>query len=203
MKLVIAGIISLVVLVNCVSAIELPIPPFGQDVADRLLEHHTIYIPVTGSVTGDFSKAYAVLQSSNVLERVDAVYKALLPKGEKCDFAIHSTSNGHYYCINTSNERSELYDICLSGSPTSNSFGRIMYVQGKRNFGMFESLLSMKVSRSEDPTSNILIYHADVYIYPHCMALRVFLKYFPGVQHSGTDYGIYIDCETNSVIQVW
>jgi len=168
---------------NCLSAVDLPSPPFGQDVADRLLENHTIYIPVTGSVTGNFATAYNVLQSSNVLDRIDAAYTAQLKEGEKSDFAIHSTTNGHYYCINNHNERSELYDICRNGGADTNYFERIMYVQGERGFGMFESLIAMRVSRPEGDASNMLTYNADVYVYPHCMALRIFLRFFPGVKH--------------------
>lgn len=182
MKAVMAGIICLAVCRICASAVDLPSPPFDQEVADRLLANHTIYIPITGCVTGDFITACEIFQSSNVLDRVDAAYRAQLPEGEKSDFAIHSTTNGHSYCINVNNERSEIYDISQRGGANSNFFERVMYVQGERNFGMFESLITMRILPAEGTAPNILTYQADVCVYPHCMALRIFLRLCPGVK---------------------
>ena len=182
MKAVLVGILYSAFCLNCSAAVDLPSPPFGQAVADRLLANHTIYISITGCVTGNFVTACHIFQSSNVLNRIDAAYKAQLPKGEKSDFTIQSTTDGHFYCININNERSELYDICSRGGANSNFFERVMYVQGERNFGMFESLLTMQILPAKGTSSNALTYKADVYVYPHCMALRVFLKIFPGVK---------------------
>jgi len=176
------GILYLAACTNCAWAVDLPSPPFDQEVADRLLVNHKIYISITGCVTGDFVTACHIFQSSNALDRIDSVYKAQLPKGEKSDFTIRSTTNGHYFCINMNNERSELYDICRRGGANSNFFERVMYVQGERSFGMFESLITMRILSAKETAPNLLTYKADVYVYPHCMALRVFLKIFPGVK---------------------
>lgn len=182
MKAVMAGLLSLAVCLSGAAAADLPSPPFGQEVEGRLVATHTIYISITGCVTGDFVTACHIFQSTNVLTRIDAAYKAQLPKGEKSDFTIQSTTNGHFYCINMSKERSELYDVCCRGGANSNYFERVMYVQGERNFGMFESLLAMRIFPAKGSAANVLTYEADVYVYPHCMALRIFLKICPGVK---------------------
>ena len=108
-----------------VIALDLPEPPFGKEIETRMIDHHTIHIAVTGCVTGQFNKAIHVLNSSNILEKIQIAYAARLPEGE---FKVEAALEGHYYYVNKHKER------------------------------------------------------ADVHVYPHCMALRIFLKYFPGVK---------------------
>jgi hypothetical protein len=182
MKTICGLILSLHICAGCVCALELPQPPFGRAIEARLMEHHTIHITVGGSVTGQFDRAIGILQSTNVLDLVQDAYAALLPDDEKPEFTVQSTTNGHYYYVNKSRERSDIYEIRRSVGAHAKLFEGVMYVQGERAFGMFESLITMRVMPGEGADASLLTYHADVHVYPHCMALRIFLRYFPGVR---------------------
>ena len=161
---------------------DLPNPPFGTEIETRMINQHTIHIPVTGCVTGQFNKAIHVLNSSNILEKIQIAYAAQLPVGEKPEFKVETASEGHYYYVNKHKERADVYELRRQSSTQTNFFVGVMYVQGERSFGMFESLITMRVSPVEGAEDNLLKYNADVHVYPHCMALRIFLKYCPGIK---------------------
>ena len=170
-------------------SLDLPKPPFDEKIESRMIDRHTIHITVSGVVTGEYGKALSILQSTNVLDRIQLAYAALLPEGVKPEFVVHSITNGHYYYVNKNKERSDIYEIRRAGGVHSNLFEGVMYVQGERSFGMFESLITMRVLPDEKAQANLLNYNADVHVYPHCMVLRIFLKCFPGVKR-------YFRCKT-------
>jgi len=163
-------------------ALNLPRPPFDEEIEERMLRNHTIHIDVSGCVTGKFDRAIEILQSSNLLERIQVAYAALLSDGEKPEFEVYSVTNAHYFYTNKYQERSDIYEIRRGVDVADGFFEGIIYVQGERGFGMFESMITMRVRRADSGDPDRLTYHADVHVYPHCMALRLFLKYVPGIK---------------------
>ncbi len=118
----------------------------------RLLKSNTLRIPVAGCITGSFERAGAILQSSNLLEKVQQAYAAQLPKGTKPEFEVKSAGAGRYYYVNKYDERCDIRELWRA-TDTNTWFRFACYVSGERNFGPFESLIYMTVQREEKATS--------------------------------------------------
>lgn len=148
----------------------------------RLREKRTLRFPVAGSVTGAFERAYAVLVSTNALERVQQAYAAQLPEGETPEFEVMLASEGRYYYVNKDAERCDIRELWRE-TDTNSWFRTAFYVTGERTFGRFESLIYMDVRRGEGPEpGEVLHYTTDVRVWPHGAVVRVFLRYMPGVE---------------------
>ncbi len=156
-----------------------------QTVADadeaRLLKNNTLRIPVAGCITGSFTRAGAILQSSNLLEKVQQAYATQLPKGTKPEFEVKSAGAGRYYYVNKYDERCDIRELWRA-TDTNTWFRCAFYVSGERNFGPFESLIYMTVQRDEKSASDVLNYTTDVHVWPHGAIVRVILRYMPGVE---------------------
>ena len=147
----------------------------------RLLNKNTLRIPVAGCITGSFARAGAMLQSSNLLEKVQQAYAAQLPKGTKPEFEVKSAGAGRYYYVNKYDERCDIRELWRA-TDTNTWFRCAFYVSGERNFGPFESLIYMTVQREEMAKTDVLNYTTDVHVWPHGAIVRVILRYMPGVE---------------------
>jgi len=147
----------------------------------RMLSLKTLRIPVDGCITGSFSKAYGVLQASNLLERVEQAYAMQLPAGQNPEFHVMSQGAGLYYYVNKDGERCDIREVWRR-TDTNAQFSCAFYVQGERAFGRFESLIVMKVAARPDKRPEVLTYEADIRVWPHGAVVRVFLRYMPGVE---------------------
>lgn len=148
----------------------------------RLREKRTLRFPVSGSITGAFERAYAVLLATNVLERVQQSYAAQLPEGEEPEFEVMPAGEGRYYYVNKDAERCDIRELWRE-TDTNSWFRPAFYVTGERTFGRFESLIYMDVQRGEgEAPGDVLHYTTDVRVWPHGAVVRVFLRYMPGVE---------------------
>lgn len=147
----------------------------------RLWAAKALRIPVEGCLTASFSKAHAVLQSSNLLEQVQQAYAAQLPVGKKPEFEVMPAGEGRYYYVNKDDERCDIRELWRS-TDTNTSFQCAFYVTGERFFGRFESLITLRVTRSSALPPETLSYVTDVRICPHSAAARVLLRHMPGIE---------------------
>jgi hypothetical protein len=163
----------------CACTLTLPPPPQAADADEfRLLSLRVLRIPVAGAITGAFDKAYAVLQTSNVLERVQQAYAANLPAGQKPEFQVMSAGPGRYYYVNKDDERCDIREIWRE-TDSNTWFRCAFHVTGERTFGTFETLLYMTVAQQ---TPEALAYDADIRVWPHGAVIRFILRCLPGVE---------------------
>ena len=147
----------------------------------RLLSLDTLRIPAEGCITGSFAKANQVLLSTNMLERLQEAYAALLPSGEVPEFKVVSAGEGRYFYVNKEGERCDIRELWRCTD--TNTFLRCsFYVAGVRFFGRFESLITVTVMRLPSAPTEVLRYQADVRVWPHGAVVRVFLRHMPGVE---------------------
>ncbi len=147
----------------------------------NLLARRTLDIPVAGCITGSFARACAVLQASNLLERIQRAYAAQLPPGERPEFEVRMAEPGHYFYVNKYDERCDIHE--LRRETDSNTWMRVAFhVAGERNFGHFESLIYLTVARDPRDPDEVLAYDTDVRVWPHGAVVRLFLRYMPGVE---------------------
>lgn len=147
----------------------------------RLLKKNTLRIPVIGCITGSFERAGVMLQSSNLLERVQQAYAAQLPKGVQPEFEVKSAGEGRYYYVNRYAERCDIRELWRA-TDTNTWFCCAFYVKGERNFGPFESLIYMTVQRDDKALSDVLNYTTDVRVWPQGAIVRVVLLNMPGIE---------------------
>jgi len=147
----------------------------------RLIERHTLRIPVSGCITGSFDKAYSVLLSSNLLDKVQQAYAAQLPPGKRPEFEVWSAGQGLYYYVNKDDERCDIRELWRT-TDTNTTVRCAFHVAGERTFGKFESLIYMTVSRNAEVSVEVLNYEADVRVWPHGAIVRLVLRYMPGVE---------------------
>jgi len=148
----------------------------------RLLTVKTICIPVEGCITASFINVYAILQSTNLLERIQHAYEAQLPHGEKPEFTVQAEGSGRYFYINKDNERCDIREIWRA-TDTNTTFQCGFYVKGERSFGTFESLITVHVKQSSMAPVETLWYATDIRIRPQCALVRFFLRNLPGVEY--------------------
>lgn len=164
-----------------VGAADQPVVKAPDPDEARMLSLKTLRIPVEGCITGSFSKAYGVLQDSNLLERVEHAYANQLPAGQKPEFHVMSQGAGLYYYVNKNGERCDIREVWRR-TDTNTQFCCAFYVQGERAFGRFESLIVMKVAARPAALPEMLAYEVDIRVWPHGAVVRVFLRYMPGVE---------------------
>ena len=162
------------------STMPLRVAPTDLDEV-RILEEHTINIPVEGCVTGSFEKANAVLREINLLDRVQTAYAAQLPSGQKPDFVVHSTGKGQYFYVSKDDERCDIRELWRK-TDTNTWFEAAFHVRGGRVCGSFESLVYLTVAREGTTDPEVLRYSADVRVWPHQAWARFLVHYLPGVE---------------------
>lgn len=173
--------VALFVLGAVAAAVARPCASEWSAAETNLLARRTLDIPVAGCITGSFARAYAVLQASNLLERIQKAYAAQLPPGERPEFEVRLAEPGHYFYVNRYDERCDIHE--LRRETDSNTWMRVAFhVAGERSFGRFESLIYLTVARDPRDAEKVLTYDTDVRVWPHGAVVRLFLRYMPGVE---------------------
>lgn len=175
--------VSLGLIVFVFSAVSAVATSSRGDVDEmRLLTVKTICIPVEGCITASFINVYAILQSTNLLERIQQAYEAQLPHGEKPEFTVQSEGTGRYFYVNKDNERCDIRELWRA-TDTTTTFQCSFYVKGKRSFGTFESLIQIHVKRASSVPVETLWYATDIRIRPQCALVRFFFRNLPGIEY--------------------
>ena len=147
----------------------------------RILEEHTINIPIAGCVTGSFIKANAVLREVNLLDMVQTAYASQLPSGQKPAFVVKSTGKGQYFYISKEDERCDIRELWRL-TDTNTWFQAAFHIHGGQICGAFDSLVYLTVSREGVTSPEVLNYSADVRVWPHRAWARFLVRYLPGVE---------------------
>jgi hypothetical protein len=142
--------------------------------SDALLSKHTIPVHRTGTLAIDPADACALLARTNLLELVQQQYARQLPAGQSPEFVVRSTGTNTYAYVNRHGHRSAVTEV--GRRPLADDgFAILFYMSGERDFGLFESLAYVTVSRTS--TVGHCRYEVVVHAYPHGRVRRFIARH--------------------------
>jgi len=148
---------------------DYPMPAWATShVSSAMCRGSKMHLVATGNVAVAYERAYVVLMGSNILERVAASYRRELAAGAKTNLmVIPLGTNGHYTVV-WKGEPADVRDLWRK-TDTNSFFEGGYVITGKRFFGAFETVMNIRVQRTETGQAN---FRADVLIYPHNGLIR-------------------------------
>ena len=137
-------------------------------VSSAMCEGSKMHLVATGVVAVAFERTYLVLMDTNVLERVEAAYCRELPAGAKTNLMVTPLDTNGHYTVNWKDEQADVRDV-WRGTDTNSYFEGGYVITGKRFFGSFETVMAVRVERTETGQAR---FRADVLVYPHNGLIR-------------------------------
>lgn len=156
-------------------AAELEFAVRNHSAAEKLLEKNPIHLEASGRVAVPFEDACRILEREDFLEAIQKGYAQTLPEGETPEFAVQCLPDGAYHYVNRKGEETAIEEVTRSVK-AGESVTLVIYSEGRRFFGPFQSLCVISVFPSEKGDAE---YSLEVYARPESAALRLFARLAP------------------------
>ena len=146
-----------------------PLPAWSvSQVSSAMSKGHPLHLVATGEVAVAYERVYTALMRTNVLLDVASTYLHDLPAGAKTNLLITPLPTPGHYTVSWNGERADVFDLWRQ-TDTNTYFEGGFIITGKRYFGAFESVLNLRLRRTESGQAG---FRADVLVYPHNGLIR-------------------------------
>ena len=155
-------------------AAEVPPGVKEHPLVRNLLAEHYIHIHGEGRINVAYEKALAMLELEDVLTEIQRAYTDLLPEGEEAEFVITLENQRVYSFVNRKQQHTRIEELLRESSGVGGT-DMVLYAEGVRGFGPFQSLTWIRVFPCEtDP--DVSEWRVQVYAFPQNSVSRFFAR---------------------------
>jgi hypothetical protein len=144
----------------------------------RVLERNPIHICATGQTAVAFAAVAEGLTRTNLIADVQKTYARMLPAGRQPEFVVEQTASNAYHYANRHGEHSDIREVSRQ-KMTQDCIRCVYYVEGRRFFGPFESVIQVEVRPAEAGATG---YEVNVFAHPDVAVARFMARHLPFIE---------------------
>jgi len=122
-----------------------------------------------------FEDALHILGRKDMLTAIQRSYAAVLPEGEVPEFTVQKTGPGTYYYVNRHGQETAIDEVLIE-AVSGERVRVVLYSEGRRFFGNYQSLCEVEVDPAEEGQVD---YTVTVYARPESGVARFFARITP------------------------
>jgi hypothetical protein len=155
-----------------VTRAELPASIAEAPDVRSILSRNYIRVEAAGQEKANFAELLRVNGRSDLLQAIQIEYAAMLPEGERPEFAIEEVAPGEYFYLNGKDQESHITELLRDIQPDG-KLHAVYRITGERFFGDFKALVHVEIS---DEKEGMVSYCAEVYAWPESTFFRILAR---------------------------